>query len=92
MLVSLGEELGVVHGVAAGRIDDDDDLLEAGQVVHDLVDLGPDAITCGEEDLGATVGEDVLPILLGLCLVHGHPRRPEPVGGIGADGPLDAVV
>src|SRR4029450_11362928 len=45
-----------------------------------------------DDHLRLSVAQDELPLLLELLLVHRHERRPEPIGGVAGDGPLDAVV
>ena len=69
-----------------------DDVLDVGELrrerAHPLLGGG----AADEHHLGAAVVEDVLPFLVELVLVHRHVRRAEPLRGVTADHPLQAVV
>jgi hypothetical protein len=51
-----------------------------------------DGVARDEAELGAAVAEDVLPIGVELGLIHRNPDGAEREGGVGANGPFEAVV
>jgi len=78
--------------IRARLVRDEHDVLEALHLADERLRLVEDGARGGKENLRLAVGEDKLPVLLELRLVHGHERAAKRVRRVGRDGPLGAVV
>src|SRR6185369_52261 len=77
--------------IVAGRVEIDD-MLELGKLTGEAAHALGDGVAGDEAHAGGAVFEDELPVAVELRLVHGDPDGAEREGGVGADGPLEAVV
>src|SRR5262249_29039367 len=77
--------------IVAGRVEIDD-MFQLGKLTGEGAHALGDGVAGDEAHAGGAVFEDEVPIAVELRLVHGDPDGAEGEGGIGADGPVEAVV